>query len=60
MLEIILIIYLAKKIGARVEMKGYKKGGYIAMFIAFWILGEFIGAFIGVIVTGSEGLAVYS
>ena len=59
MLEIILIVYLAKKIGAKVEEKGYKKGGYIFMFVAFWILGEFLGAILGAIATGEEGMTIY-
>ncbi len=50
MLEIIILINLAKKIGVIVEQKGRKKGRYQFMMVAFWFGGEFFGAIVGAIV----------
>lgn len=59
MLEIILIIFFAKKIGSIAENKGHKKGAYIALAVVFWVVGEFMGAIVGAIVTGDTGLGTY-
>jgi hypothetical protein len=50
MLEIIILYKLAKRIGAIVTEKGYRKSGYQAMLVVLWLGGEFFGAFMGVIV----------
>ena len=57
MLEIILVIYLSKKIGKMVEAKGQKKGWYVFMFVMLWIIGEFVGAIIGGLI--AEGPLIY-
>jgi hypothetical protein len=59
MLEIILIIFLSRKIGVKAEEKGYPKGKYIFMFVAFWILGEFTVAFIAATIIGRVDLILY-
>jgi hypothetical protein len=57
MLEIILIIFLSKKIGQIAEEKKQSKALFKFMFVVLWILGEFIGAIIGLNLT--KGLTVY-
>ncbi len=42
MLEILLVIWLSKKLGEILEEKGYKKAWYIAMFVGSWIFCEFV------------------
>ena len=59
MLEVLLIIFLAKKIGRMAENKDHKKGGYIAMFVIFWVLGEILGGVAGAFATRSGGLEIY-
>ncbi|AGC77721.1 hypothetical protein LX97_02099 [Nonlabens dokdonensis] len=59
MLEIFLIIYLSKKIGAILESKGYKKGWYIALFVFTWITGELGGFVIGALVFPEQPIAMY-
>ncbi|MDA3821952.1 MAG: hypothetical protein PF450_04975 [Bacteroidales bacterium] len=48
MLEILIIIFIAKKIGKIAERRGHKKGPNIAFFIVMWLAGEFLGAAIGI------------
>jgi hypothetical protein len=55
MLEILLIIFLARKIGAMVEAKGHGKILYQVVFVAFWFGGEVFGAIAGVILASSGG-----
>lgn len=50
MLEIIILVTLAKKIGAIVEAKGRKKGRYQFMLVVFWFGGEFFGAIVAAII----------
>jgi MFS family permease len=49
MIEIIVLINLAKKIGAIVEEKGRNKGRYQLMLVLFWFGGEIFGGLIGAI-----------
>ncbi|MHB1571842.1 MAG: hypothetical protein ACYC0H_21920 [Solirubrobacteraceae bacterium] len=51
MLEIIILVTLAKKIGAIVEAKGRKKGRYQFMLVVFWFGGEIFGAIVGAIIS---------
>ncbi len=59
MLEIILIIWLSKKIGTIAVKKGHKPGGYKAVFVILWIIGEISGAIIVAIITNDDGLMLY-
>jgi hypothetical protein len=63
MLEIILLVFWTKKIGAMCLQKGRKAGGYKALAVLLWFGGEIMGAIIGVASTsgGQEepALAVY-
>lgn len=49
MLEILAIVFLAKRIGEIVERKGYAKGKYMLMGVGMWLGAELIGAIIGAI-----------
>ncbi len=59
MLEIILVVYLAKKIGKTAEDKGHKRGKYVFMFVMFWILGEVVGIVAGTFVTPGIGAYLF-
>lgn len=62
MLEIILLIFLTRKIGEIVEEKGRKSGWYKLLTVVLWIGGEVIGAIIGFVIvnlTGSAELLAY-
>jgi hypothetical protein len=58
MLEILFLIFLAKKMGKTVEAKGRKAGRYKAMLVAFWFGGEILGLIIGRAIVG-ESIAIY-
>ena len=55
MLEIILLIFLTRRIGEIVEAKGRKGGLYKLMTVVLWIGCEVLGAVIGGIVVGLSG-----
>lgn len=54
MLEILLLIFLSKKIGGIARNKGRSGGGYIALLIFLWIGGEITGALIGAFATADS------
>jgi hypothetical protein len=57
MLEIVFIIFLARKIGEIIEPKGRKTGWYKFMLVALWIGGEFTGGVVAGLISimaGSE------
>jgi hypothetical protein len=58
MLEILFLIFLAKKMGKIVEAKGREPGRYKAMLVAFWFGGEILGLIIGRAIVG-EYAAIY-
>ena len=58
MIEILLLVALARKIGKICEEKGRKAGGFKALTVALWFGGEIFGAVIAV-ASGVEELAVY-
>jgi hypothetical protein len=58
MLEILFLIFLARKMGKAMEAKGRKPGRYKAMLVAFWFGGEILGLIIGRAIVG-EYIAVY-
>jgi hypothetical protein len=57
MLEILLIFFLAKRIGEIVESKGYPPLPFQLGFVGCWLVGELMGALIGwaVALAGSGG-----
>ena len=50
MLEILLLIFLCKKVGSIVGPKGYSPGWFKFFAVIAWFGGEIAGAFIGVII----------
>jgi len=58
MLEIFLVIHLAKKLGVIVEEKGRKKVGFIVMFVLLWIIGEITGGVVAAATMASENMAI--
>lgn len=60
MLEIILIVYLAKKMAKTLKEKDYKPGGYVFMFVALWIVGEIIGMIIGSFILPGFGAYIFA
>jgi hypothetical protein len=54
MIEIILIIFLAQKIGSLAESKGLKGGSWKWRLVGFWLAAEFVGAFVGIIIFGTD------
>jgi hypothetical protein len=62
MLEIFILIGIARGIGGIAERKGRAKLGYQFMGVGFWILGEVLGAVGGLILShgaGNPGCMVY-
>jgi hypothetical protein len=59
MLEILLIIFLSKKIGKIAESRGHRKGPNIAFFVGMWLAGEFIGAALGIFLFKGIMIAAY-
>ena len=55
MLEIILLIFLTRKVGEIVEEKGRRSGWYKVLTVVLWIGGEVIGAIIGLVVAEATG-----
>ena len=58
MLEILLLIFLTKKIGEICQDKGRKAGGYKALTVVLWFGGEIVGAILGLVATSGEGGAL--
>lgn len=58
MLELILVIILARKNGRSAKEKGYKGGWFIFLTIVLWFTGELIGALIAII-SSEEMLMIY-
>ena len=56
MIEIIILIFLARKIGSLAESKGLKGWPWKLRLVLFWIAGEFVGAFVGVAIFGRDNL----
>lgn len=61
MLEIILLIFLCKKIGAIIREKGRSPVAFQVLTVFLWFGGEIAGAVVGIIVSGNEepGPAAY-
>ena len=58
MIEIIIIIVLARKLAEVADSKGRSKG-WAALGPGLWILGEIIGAVVGLIISGDQGAGMY-
>jgi len=58
MIEIILLVFLSKKIANMASEKGYSGGLYRFLTFLIWFVFEIIGGVIGILVFG-EGLPVY-
>ena len=59
MLEIILLIYLTKKIGKIASKKGHPLKLFKFLTVLFWFIFEIIGAIVGLLIVG-EGLSIYA
>jgi hypothetical protein len=56
MLEIIILIFLTKKIGEIAVSKGLPAGRWKLYTVLAWVASEFIGAIIGVMIFGADNL----
>lgn len=56
MIEIIILIFLTKNIGALAASKGLPSRKWKIYLILGWIAGEFLGAMIGVMIFGIDNL----
>lgn len=56
MIEIIVLIFLAKEIGALASRKGLKSGLWKFYLVLGWIFMELLGATIGVMMFGPENV----
>lgn len=56
MLEIIILVFLTKKIGEIAISKGLPSGRWKLYTVLAWIAAEFIGAFVGVLIFGYDNL----
>lgn len=59
MLEILLLVFLSKKIGAIAGAKGHSVGTYKVLTFVFWFLFEIIGAVVGLMMFGNRGYEFY-
>jgi hypothetical protein len=59
MLEILLLIYLSKKIGIMAETKGHSRTTYRVLTFVAWFFFEFVGAVIGIMMFGNNGYEFY-
>jgi hypothetical protein len=59
MLEILLIVWLSKKIGIKAQDKGYSRGMFRALSIVAWVTGEIAGALLIILFSDEVSLAVY-
>lgn len=54
MLDIIILIFLARSIGALAEQKGLKPGPWKVYLVLAWLGGEVAGIFLGLLLFGIE------
>mgnify|MGYP001613526669 CR=1 FL=1 len=54
MLEIVMLIFMAKSIGRIAEKKGRRGGGYKALLVLLWFGGEIAGIVAGVLLMPGE------
>jgi hypothetical protein len=55
MLEILMLVFLTRKVGEIVGAKGRKAGWYKFMTVLLWFGGEVVGAIIGALIVGVSG-----
>ncbi len=56
MIEIIVLIFLAKEIGRLALAKGLKPGWWKFYLVAGWMVGELVGLILGVMIFGKDNL----
>ena len=56
MLEIILLIFLTRKIAAIAVRKGLSGGRWKLYLVLAWLAGEIIGVFAGIMIFGSDNI----
>ncbi len=56
MIEIIVLIFLAKEIGRLALAKGLQPGRWKFYLVAGWFTGEIIGVFLGVMIFGKDNM----
>jgi hypothetical protein len=59
MLEILLLIYLCRRLGAMLRAKGRSAGWMQVLLVVAWFVGEFMGAMVGAMLMGIDGAALY-
>ena len=59
MLEVLLLIYLSRRLGEIVRAKGRSAGWYQFLLVVLWFGGEIFGAVVTVTVFRADGLAAY-
>ena len=57
MLEILLLVFLAKKIGKIAEEKGRRPGRFKTLLVALWFAGEILGFIIVILLSGTTLMA---
>jgi uncharacterized membrane protein YeaQ/YmgE (transglycosylase-associated protein family) len=60
MIEIIILVFLARRIGKIAEKKGHKKRPNIIFFVVMWIAGEIIGAMLGAFLAKGQIYTTYA
>jgi hypothetical protein len=59
MLEILLLVYLCRKLGEMLRAKGRSAGWFQFLLAVAWFAGEFMGAVLLAILAGMGGAALY-
>jgi hypothetical protein len=59
MLEIVLLVFLCKRVGAMLRAKGRSAGWFQFLVVVGWFAGEFMGAVVAIMLAGLGGGAVY-
>jgi hypothetical protein len=59
MLEILLLVYLCRKVGEMMRAKGRSAGWMQVLLVVGWFAGEFMGAVLGVVLAGLDGAPMY-
>jgi len=62
MLEILLVVYLGKKMAALMRQKGRSPTGYVFMLVGMWLGGEILGMVLGMMLMGAAdgpNLSIY-
>ena len=57
MLELLVLVYICRKIGDLADQKGLKRGTWQFLTVVAWFAAEFIGAFVGLLIVRTEDFA---